>query len=63
MKILMSIKPRFWKMIREGKKTYELRRLCPYISTGDHVVVYASSPISAVVGSFGRRSAFKISAR
>jgi predicted transcriptional regulator len=50
--LLISIKPKYAELIFEGKKTAELRRVCPKINNGDLVLVYVSSPIKAVYGGF-----------
>lgn len=46
--VLMAIKPQFARLIREGKKTVELRRVAPKVSTGDILIIYESAPISKV---------------
>ena len=48
----MSIKPRFAKMIFDGTKSIELRRVCPKVEKGDLVMVYVSGPRMALLGSF-----------
>ena len=50
--VLMSIKPRYWERIQSGSKCFELRRTPVRFSSGDIVVVYASSPSRALVGAF-----------
>ena len=49
MKILLSIKPQFVEKIRQGEKKFEFRRTLPKQNI-DGIIVYASSPISKVVG-------------
>ncbi len=52
MKVLLSIKPEYAELIFSGKKKYEFRRAIfkkPGISK---VVIYASSPVSKVIGEF-----------
>ncbi len=49
---LISIRPRFAKMIFAGSKTVELRRVCPKVSVGDLALVYVSSPAMELRGSF-----------
>lgn len=44
----MAIKPQYAKLIREGKKTVELRRIAPNVVPGDILVIYESAPISKV---------------
>src|SRR5689334_10637728 len=48
----MSIKPTFSDRIFSGEKRFELRRTPVRLEEGDIVVVYASSPVKAVVGGF-----------
>jgi predicted transcriptional regulator len=50
--VLMSIKPAYADMIFQGRKTIELRRVCPKICKGDIVLVYVSGPRMALVGGF-----------
>lgn len=49
---LMSIKPAYAERILRGSKRYELRRTPVKMQRNDLVVIYASSPTKAVVGSF-----------
>lgn len=52
MKVILSIKPKYANKILEGKKTYELRKSIfknPEVKT---VLIYASSPISKIIGEF-----------
>lgn len=49
---LMSIKPWFAEAILVGDKTVELRRRRPRLDPGSWVLIYASSPVKAVVGWF-----------
>lgn len=50
--MLMSVHPEFAQMIMSGEKTVELRRTRPRMGSGGEVVVYASSPTMALVGTF-----------
>ncbi len=50
--ILMSIKPTYSERIFSGEKRFELRRTRVGVDEGDVVIVYASSPVCAVVGAF-----------
>jgi predicted transcriptional regulator len=50
--MLLSIKPHFAQAILDGSKTIELRRQEPKIPPGTLVVMYASQPTSALVGTF-----------
>jgi predicted transcriptional regulator len=49
--LLVSLKPRFAAMLLSGSKTVELRRVKPDVATGADVLLYASSPRRALVGS------------
>ncbi|MGQ4833047.1 MAG: ASCH domain-containing protein [Candidatus Asgardarchaeia archaeon] len=49
---LMSIKPKYAKLILEGKKKYELRKKVPYLPPRTRVVIYASGRTKAIVGEF-----------
>jgi len=51
MKVLLSIKPEFAFKIFEGKKKYEFRRTI-FKRPVRKVIVYASAPISKVIGEF-----------
>lgn len=46
--VLMAIRPQFARLIREGKKTVELRRVAPKVNSGDVLVIYESAPICCV---------------
>jgi predicted transcriptional regulator len=50
--LFLPIKPQWAVAILEGTKKWELRTQRPSIDAGDVVVLYASSPLRAVVGSF-----------
>ena len=52
MKIILSIKPEFANMIFEGDKKFEFRRSIFKNKDVSKVIVYASSPISKVIGEF-----------
>ena len=47
--ILISIHPEYAEKILTGEKTFELRRRLP-LEKPDRMVIYATAPISAVVG-------------
>ena len=47
--ILISIHPEYAERILTGEKTYELRRRLP-LEKPERMVIYATAPISAVVG-------------
>lgn len=46
--VLMAIRPYFARLIREGKKTIELRRVAPDMNPGDILIIYESAPVSKV---------------
>ena len=50
--LLMSIHPEHAERIFSGQKTVELRRRRPRVLAGNAVVLYVSSPVRAVMGSF-----------
>lgn len=52
MKIILSIKPEFAEKIFEGTKKYEFRRTLFKNTQVKGVVVYASAPISKIIGEF-----------
>lgn len=48
--LLMSLRPRFAHAILDGSKTVELRRTRVSVPPGTTIIIYASSPIMAVLG-------------
>lgn len=52
MKVLLSIKPEYVKLIIEGKKKYEYRKAIFKVEEVTSVVVYATKPYGKVVGEF-----------
>lgn len=52
MKVLLSIKPEFAQKIFEGTKRYEYRRVIFKDLQIKRIVVYASAPISKLIGEF-----------
>ena len=52
MAILMSIKPKYSRLIFAGIKKYELRKTPIKAQGNEVVIVYESNPTKAVVGSF-----------
>lgn len=52
MKVILSIKPEFANKIFEGSKRFEFRRSIFKNKEVKSVVVYASAPISKVIGEF-----------
>jgi predicted transcriptional regulator len=52
MSVLLSIKPKYADLIFSGEKQYEFRRTIFKNCKIKKVVVYASSPVSKVIGEF-----------
>jgi len=52
MRILLSIKPEFVKKIFSGEKKYEFRKTVFKDNSVKKVVIYASKPVSKIVGEF-----------
>lgn len=52
MKIILSIKPEFANKIFDGNKKFEFRRSIFKNRSVSKVIVYASSPISKIIGEF-----------
>ena len=50
--VLLSIKPIYADMIFSGRKTIELRRVCPKVTKGDLALVYVSGPRMELIGGF-----------
>ncbi|MDD2620893.1 MAG: ASCH domain-containing protein [Syntrophomonadaceae bacterium] len=51
--LLLSIHPEYARMIFEGTKKVELRKICPRrVASGDYVFVYVTSPIQMLIGYF-----------
>ncbi len=50
--LLLSIRPEFADKVFAGTKTVELRRIRPKVAIQDLVLVYASTPVRAIVGAF-----------
>jgi predicted transcriptional regulator len=48
--LFLSLKPAYADLLLDGDKSVELRRIRPRAQPGTLVVVYASSPVRAVVG-------------
>lgn len=51
--LFISIKPVYAYKLIEGTKDIELRKTKPHVSRGDYAIIYASSPVKAVIG-FGK---------
>lgn len=49
-RVLLSIRPEFVSKIFCSDKTVELRKRVPDLREGDELLVYASSPVMAIVG-------------
>lgn len=60
MKILLSIKPEFANKIFNGTKKFEFRRLVFKNKNVNTVVVYASAPVSKVIGEFDIEKVLKL---
>lgn len=52
MKVILSIKPIYAEKILNGEKTFELRKSIFKKNNINKVIIYASSPISKVIGEF-----------
>jgi predicted transcriptional regulator len=52
MNVIISIRPNFCQLIFDGKKLYEYRKRVFTRSDVDRVYIYASKPISKIVGYF-----------
>lgn len=52
MKVLLSIKPEFVKKIFSSEKRYEFRKVIFKNKDIKTIVIYASSPVSKIVGEF-----------
>ena len=50
--LLLSIRPKYAMKVFNGTKKVELRRIKPKLNNGDIVLVYVSSPIKQLWGSF-----------
>jgi predicted transcriptional regulator len=48
--LLLSVRPPFAKAILSGTKTAEVRRQRPSVALGALVIIYATKPIGAIVG-------------
>src|SRR5712691_3858150 len=48
--VVMSLRPRFARAILEGRKSVELRRRRVAAPPGSRLILYASSPTRAVLG-------------
>jgi predicted transcriptional regulator len=48
--LFISLRPRYAELLLEGRKTVELRRVQPDVLRGTLALLYASSPVRALVG-------------
>ena len=48
--LFISVKPEFANKIITKEKSIELRKTKPNVKIGDNIIIYASSPLKAVVG-------------
>src|SRR4051794_125899 len=48
--LFLSLKPTYAELLLSGEKTVELRRIRPRTAPGTLVIVYASTPTRAVLG-------------
>ncbi|GAA5207555.1 ASCH domain-containing protein [Microbacterium kyungheense] len=53
--LLLSVRPRFARALLDGTKTAEIRRRFPNVPEGMTVIIYASSPEKAVLGTMRAR--------
>ncbi len=54
--LFLSLRPSFAELILDGVKRVELRRIRPRAQRGTSVIVYATSPVKAVLGGCTVRS-------
>lgn len=48
--VLLSVRPRYARLLFDGTKTVELRRVPPTVTRGTLVLIYESAPTMALVG-------------
>jgi predicted transcriptional regulator len=48
--LFISIKEQYVNRIFDGTKQIELRKSRPNVNMGDHVIIYCTSPVKAIVG-------------
>lgn len=58
--LFLSVKPRYARAILEGRKTIEVRRRFPSVPAGTVVVLYASSPERAIIGTVRLKEMIRI---
>ena len=49
--LFIAVKPEYANKLISGQKDIELRKMRPHIQPGDYVIIYASAPVKAVIGS------------
>ena len=52
MRVLLSIKPKYAELILSGEKKYEFRRSIFRNPRIKQIIIYASSPVSKIIGEF-----------
>jgi len=52
MRVLLSIKPKYAELILSGEKKYEFRRSIFKNPRIKQIIIYASSPVSKIIGEF-----------
>ncbi len=51
--ILLSIRPEYARLIYDGRKRFEYRKVVPrYVGTGDVVLLYETAPVQKITGYF-----------
>lgn len=51
--VLLSLKPKWWELIKSGEKTLEIRKSRPVgVELPVRVFVYATQPVGKIVGEF-----------
>jgi predicted transcriptional regulator len=48
--LFISVKEEYTNRIFDGTKKIELRKAKPNVTPGDHIIIYCTSPIKAIVG-------------
>ncbi len=48
--LFIAVKPEYANKLISGKKDIELRKMRPNVQPGDYAIIYASTPIKAVLG-------------
>lgn len=60
--VLLAIHPKHAEAILSGRKTVEIRRRFPLSAQGETVFMYATAPVSAIVGGFRAQAVWTIGA-